>query len=617
MMSWICSECGSECSPLEQDCPTCAGRPLVAIHITVAESHDALIETNHGAGLYGEEAEFDQLWSALEMLSAESLAHVEGAAQVTRVLAEESTKAEHQAEEEAIAPVAKERQPEETIATELEPVAVAAPMEEISAPEADRRQAAATDHQPEETIATELEPVAVAAALAGCGESLDDTPTTGENDCPTTRNQQHASRVRQASWPGLDSVVGSTPSSARDPVVALGASAPRLYEPLNGVGAFFGSPPEETIATESEPLAVAAPLAGCGESLVDTQRIGGDACPTTRNLGQTTMLEPEAVTVAASVEEIPTPESDALPVVAADHQAELVVPAVNERDLQLLNEALLVLAEDSLPPVEHEIAVPGIQPYVLADRLSPINLPTPVPGRSVTPVVPTGGLAIPAGLLAREFPIPGFRALPPVYSRRKAGLPSWAITMVAAVVVTLVIASLIQKLSSNEPAASAAAPPLAKHAVAQTYKTHEAMKPAPPAPEPGPEAAPEPEAEEAPRPKVEPTTPVPTPAKEYPYARFVEVMELKVVQENNRPQVQYFVVNTAERELNDIALRIDVRSSTAAQGTSPLFSVAAWVPKLAPHQSKEIRTDLDPGLTAAQIPKPANLRAEVRVTSQQ
>jgi hypothetical protein len=70
-------------------------------------------------------------------------------------------------------------------------------------------------------------------------------------------------------------------------------------------------------------------------------------------------------------------------------------------------------------------------------------------------------------------------------------------------------------------------------------------------------------------------------------------------------------------ELDNIALKIAVRSSNAAQGAAPLFIVTAWVPKLAPHQSKEIRTDLDTGLHASQIPNPANLRTEVRVTSQQ
>jgi hypothetical protein len=77
------------------------------------------------------------------------------------------------------------------------------------------------------------------------------------------------------------------------------------------------------------------------------------------------------------------------------------------------------------------------------------------------------------------------------------------------------------------------------------------------------------------------------------------------------------VVNNGGIELDDMALRISVRSSTAAQGAAPLFTVAAWVPKLAPHQSKEIRTDLDTGLAPSQIPNPANLRTEVRITSQQ
>ena len=282
--------------------------------------------------------------------------------------------------------------------------------------------------------------------------------------------------------------------------------------------------------------------------------------------------------------------------------------------LQQLNEALASVAETSLPFAQVESAAPR----------------PPAPRLSSTPLDLTPQLAIPHVPL-RELPIQpvdiALRDLPPVYSqsKRKAGVPSWAITMVAAVVITLVVASVVQKLSSSEPAANAAAPVATKRSGPKsTAHPHQAFtealpSEAAPTKTAAPDVAPQLEAHLDPVPETPPAPPaiLPAPVNEYPYARFVEVASLKVVEQNNRPQVQYFVVNNAERELDDIALRITVRSSIAAPGTSPLFTVAAWVPKLAPHQSKEIRTDLDTGLTAAQIPKPEQLRTEVRVTSQQ
>jgi hypothetical protein len=219
-----------------------------------------------------------------------------------------------------------------------------------------------------------------------------------------------------------------------------------------------------------------------------------------------------------------------------------------------------------------------------------------------------------------DIPLPLPRPeLPAVYatSSRKSGLPGWAITMVAAIVVTLVIASVVQKFSSSEPAAKAAPPiALSKRPVSAVSKLQ-----AKAAPEPAREEPDTATADTANSAAPESTPPaqsiLPVAVNEYPYARYVQVAALKVVEQNNRPQVQYLVVNNAEMELDNIALKIAVRSSNAAQGAAPLFIVTAWVPKLAPHQSKEIRTDLDTGLHASQIPNPANLRTEVRVTSQQ
>jgi hypothetical protein len=175
----------------------------------------------------------------------------------------------------------------------------------------------------------------------------------------------------------------------------------------------------------------------------------------------------------------------------------------------------------------------------------------------------------------------------------------------------------VQKFSSSEPAAKAAPPiALTKHPVTAVPKLQPKAAPEPPREEPDTATA------EAGNPAVPESTPpvqsiLPVAVNEYPYARYVQVAALKVVEQNNRPQVQYLVVNNADMELDNIALKIAVRSSDAAQGAAPLFIVAAWVPKLAAHQSKEIRTDLDTGLHASQIPQPANLRTEVHVTSQQ
>jgi len=102
----------------------------------------------------------------------------------------------------------------------------------------------------------------------------------------------------------------------------------------------------------------------------------------------------------------------------------------------------------------------------------------------------------------------------------------------------------------------------------------------------------------------------------HPFARFVEVTGLRVVaDENHRSQVQYIVVNHSSAELTGMAIKIAVRSSKDPAGGPPLFTVSAIVPSLAPHQSKEIRTDLDSELRASAIPDWEYLRTDVQVGS--
>lgn len=119
-------------------------------------------------------------------------------------------------------------------------------------------------------------------------------------------------------------------------------------------------------------------------------------------------------------------------------------------------------------------------------------------------------------------------------------------------------------------------------------------------------------------------TPVATPAPkialeadnetEYPFARFVEVSGLKVVDLiNDHSQVQYIVINHSSTQLTDIGLRIAVRSSATSGGSAPLFTLAARVPTLGPNESKEMRIDLDSKLRTTQIPGWPNLRTDVRV----
>jgi hypothetical protein len=111
-----------------------------------------------------------------------------------------------------------------------------------------------------------------------------------------------------------------------------------------------------------------------------------------------------------------------------------------------------------------------------------------------------------------------------------------------------------------------------------------------------------------------PTAPV---FEQHPFARFVEVTGLRVVADlNHRSQVQYIVVNHSATQLSAMSIRIAVRSSADPTGSAPLFTVSTVIPSLGPHQSKEIRTDLDSQLRTSSIPDWEYLRTDVHIGTQ-
>jgi hypothetical protein len=163
-------------------------------------------------------------------------------------------------------------------------------------------------------------------------------------------------------------------------------------------------------------------------------------------------------------------------------------------------------------------------------------------------------------------------------SKKGIGLQAWLTSLVIATGLFVVVAVMMQHLVLNREA---------KAAVAPTPNRVVASVP----------AAPE--------------------FEQHPFARFIEVTGLRVVADlNHRSQVQYIVVNHSATQLSGMTLRIAVRSSADPAGASPLFTVSAVVPSLGPHQSKEIRTDLDSQLRSSAIPDWEYLRTDVQIGTQ-
>jgi hypothetical protein len=162
-------------------------------------------------------------------------------------------------------------------------------------------------------------------------------------------------------------------------------------------------------------------------------------------------------------------------------------------------------------------------------------------------------------------------------SKKGTRLPAWVVSLVIATSLFLAIAVVMQFLAANREAkAAVTSAPIQAASV--------------------------------------PAVPV---FEQHPFARFVEVTGLRVVADlSHRSQVQYIVVNHSSEQLSGMLIRIAVRSSTDPASAKPLFTVSAVIPSLGPHQSKEIRTDLDSQLRSSAIPDWEYLRTDVQVGTQ-
>jgi hypothetical protein len=163
--------------------------------------------------------------------------------------------------------------------------------------------------------------------------------------------------------------------------------------------------------------------------------------------------------------------------------------------------------------------------------------------------------------------------------RKRASAPTWMLSLLVAIALVLGGGSLLQYLTDNRNAKAAS--------VASEPTRTSARATAPPVPV----------------------------IEEHPGAKFVEVAGVRVVTAPNRkPQLQYIVINHSAGELTGLNIHITLHSADS-EG-APLLHVSSIVPSLGPNQSKEIRTDLDAGLSAASIPDWQSLRTEVLVARQ-
>jgi len=102
----------------------------------------------------------------------------------------------------------------------------------------------------------------------------------------------------------------------------------------------------------------------------------------------------------------------------------------------------------------------------------------------------------------------------------------------------------------------------------------------------------------------------------HPLAKFIEVTGLRVSEDTKKNVlIKIVVVNHSTADIPDMEISADIRAITAKPGDAPLCSLAAKVPSLGPHESKEITATAKTTLRAYELPDWQFLKADYEIVS--
>jgi len=99
-------------------------------------------------------------------------------------------------------------------------------------------------------------------------------------------------------------------------------------------------------------------------------------------------------------------------------------------------------------------------------------------------------------------------------------------------------------------------------------------------------------------------------------AKYIEVTGFRILEdEQRRLQIQFLVVNHSPADIQDLAGKVRLRSSTGRPDEPPVGTFEFHTSRLAPYASIEFKTLLQSKLRAYEIPDWQFLRAEVEIVS--
>lgn len=185
--------------------------------------------------------------------------------------------------------------------------------------------------------------------------------------------------------------------------------------------------------------------------------------------------------------------------------------------------------------------------------------PTSTPAPASPPVVP----------MPRPAPYP--------QAQSKSSLPSWLVAVGVAALLVLVLAGgylvLLPRMRNGQTTAAPQAAP------AVTMESPQSAQPAA-------------------------TPPPPSSSR---LGKYIEVVGIRIVEENKRTMVKFLIVNHAAAELTDVNGMVEIHPS---KGGAMVGRVEVKIPSMEPYESREFNASLNTNLRAYEIPDWQFLRGQ-------
>src|SRR6185312_185818 len=100
-----------------------------------------------------------------------------------------------------------------------------------------------------------------------------------------------------------------------------------------------------------------------------------------------------------------------------------------------------------------------------------------------------------------------------------------------------------------------------------------------------------------------------------PLQKYVEVVGLRMINENKKPVAKFVVVNHSSAEITDLAADVTLWASTSKSEEDPVGTFSFKLASIGPNESRDLTQPLKTKFKMYELPDWQNMTAEIQITS--